>query len=230
MIDVPYNRRAAWRLYNNCRGNDIEVRHAWDITVGSWHSDPGHHSAVSVPCDLTSGQPGGGRFVHEVSRRRLLTVALAGQSWDRPFNDFAASLLAQLIAAARRAALAAGTAPMPAQIVRQLAGWFPPDLPSAVRWSSRAHQLSLSGLAFEYGDVEAITLVDVVLFRSETDALQNAKLWVHELTHVAQYRRWGVDAFAARYVADSGAVEREAIVAADRFATWRNGQTRFSPR
>jgi hypothetical protein len=165
-----------------------------------------------------------------VTRRHLLTVALVGQSWGRPLNDFAASLLAQLIAAARRDALAAGTVPMPGQIVRQLAGWFPPDLLSTVRWSSGGSQLSLPGLALQYGDVEAITLIDVVLFRREADAQQNAKLWAHELTHVVQYRRWGVEAFAARYIADSDAVEREAIAAADRFATWRNGQTRYSPR
>ncbi|HET7883965.1 MAG TPA: DUF4157 domain-containing protein [Acetobacteraceae bacterium] len=118
--------------------------------------------------------------------------------------------------------------PVPLSIVPQLAGWFPPDLLSAVRWSHGTGQLS--GLALQYGDVEAITLIDVILFRRTADVEHNTRLWVHELTHVVQYRRWGVEAFAARYIADSSAVEREAIAAADRYAAWRNGQTRFPPR
>jgi len=88
----------------------------------------------------------------------------------------------------------------------------------AVRWSVGGNQLSLPGLALQYGDATAITLIDVVLFRREADAEEDAKLWAHELTHVGQYRRWGVEGFAARYVADSGALEREASDNADRFA------------
>jgi hypothetical protein len=151
-----------------------------------------------------------------------------GQSWSPPLNDYAASFLAQLITAARADALAAGTMPVPLSIVQQLAGWFPADVLSGVRWSNGTGQLS--GLALQYGDVEAITLIDVILFRRTADAEHNTRLWVHELTHVVQYRRWGVEAFAARYIADSSAVEREAIAAADRYAAWRNGQTRFPPR
>ena len=86
-------------------------------------------------------------------------------------------------------------------------------------------ELSLPGLAFQYGDAAAITLIDVVLFRSDADARHDLKLWAHELTHVEQYRRWGVDGFVARYVADSGAVEREAYANADRFEAWRSSVT-----
>jgi len=65
----------------------------------------------------------------------------------------------------------------------------------AVRWSVGGNQLSLPGLALQYGDATAITLIDVVLFRREADAEEDAKLWAHELTHVGQYRRWGVGGF-----------------------------------
>jgi len=210
-------------------GNEIEVRHAWDFAVGRRHSDPDHHPAVSLPRSLTIGQQGGGS-PHGPTRRHLLAFILAGQSWDRQFGTIAASLLAQLIVAARKDALAAGARPVSAGVARQLSGWFPPELMQAVRWSVGGNQLSLPGLALQYGDATAITLIDVVLFRREADAQQDAKLWAHELTHVGQYRRWGVEGFAARYVADSGALEREASDNADRFAAWRTGQTRVSPR
>ena len=40
-----------------------------------------------------------------------------------------------------------------------------------------------------------------------------------------QYQRWGIDGFAARYVRDSGAVEREAYGNADRFMEWHGKAT-----
>ena len=67
----------------------------------------------------------------------------------------------------------------------------------------------------------AITLGDVILFKSERLAETDLKVWAHELTHVMQYERWGVDGFADRYVRDSAAVEQEAIDNANRFMTWR---------
>ena len=79
------------------------------------------------------------------------------------------------------------------------------------------------------GDAAAITLIDVVLFRSDWDGRHDLKLWAHEMTHVEQYRRWGVDGFAGRYVADSGAVEREAYANADRFEAWRSSAATQRP-
>jgi hypothetical protein len=152
------------------------------------------------------------------TRRHFLAAALASQGWQ----PLAASLLAQLIAAARQAAIAAGTGPVPARIVRALNGYFAPDLIALVRWSTGSTALSLPTLTLQYGDVLAITLIDVVLFRSADDAQWNEKLWAHELTHVMQYRRWGLDGFAARYIADANAVEREAYRNADRFDAWRH--------
>jgi hypothetical protein len=40
--------------------------------------------------------------------------------------------------------------------------------------------------------------------------LHDPKLWAHEITHVVQYARWGVDEFAVRYLRDYQAVEKEA--------------------
>jgi hypothetical protein len=68
-----------------------------------------------------------------------------------------------------------------------------------------------------------------VLFRSDADARHDRKLWAHELTYVEQHRRWGVDGFVARHVADSGAVEREAYANADCCEAWRSSVGRQRP-
>jgi len=152
----------------------------------------------------------------------ILPWAARAQAWNQQFGDVAIGLLAQWITASRQQALAAGTEPVPPLIVQGVAGWFQPGLEQSVRWrTTGTTELSLPGLAFHYGDAAAITLIDVVLFRSDADTRHDLKLWALELTHVEQYRRWGVDGFAARYVADSGAVEREAYANANRFEAWR---------
>ena len=63
-----------------------------------------------------------------------------------------------------------------------------------------------------------------MLFRDEHTAQTDLVLWAHELTHVMQYQRWGTDGFAARYVRDMNAVEKEARDNAARFKTWRQGR------
>lgn len=58
--------------------------------------------------------------------------------------------------------------------------------------------------------VGAMTLDDVIVFRSNDDSQRNVSLWAHELRHVQQYLEWGVHSFAVQYVRDSGRVESEA--------------------
>jgi hypothetical protein len=137
-------------------------------------------------------------------------------------RDWASRLLAQLIETAREEAIADGVRPVPPTIYRGLLGYFPPALLQRTRFGSvGARRIALPALAFTYGDATAITLGDVVLFRDDRAAQNDLKLWAHELTHVMQYQRWGLDGFAARYVDDSGGVEREAVENADRFARWQ---------
>jgi hypothetical protein len=161
-------------------------------------------------------------------RRFLL---LAGLAWVLPVRaqpaiapgllDYAASALAALIDGARRQAIADGVRPVPALVYRSLLGYFPAALLQKCRFAAgNSRALTLPGLAFTYGDATAITLGDVVLFKDERTAETGLKVWAHELTHVMQYQRWGVEGFAERYVRDSAAVEQEAIDNANRFAAW----------
>ncbi len=135
--------------------------------------------------------------------------------------DYAATALAHMIEDARQQAIAGGVRPVPQGIYRSLLGYFPAALLQKVRFAGGgARALTLPALAFGYGDAVALTLGDVVLFKSERLAQSDLKIWAHELTHVMQYQRWGIAGFADRYVRDSAAVEQEAVDNAARFLTW----------
>jgi hypothetical protein len=111
---------------------------------------------------------------------------------------------------------------MPSQIHTALLGFFPDALLRKVRFTSgHADAITIPGLAMGYGHIDAVTLVDVIMFRDDHAAHTDSKLWAHELTHVMQYERWGIDGFAKRYLQDYDTVEREARDNADRFVSWR---------
>jgi hypothetical protein len=161
-------------------------------------------------------------------RRSLL---LAPFAWALPARaqpaipelllDHAGRLLATLIQVGRETAIAAGVKPVPAQIKRALLGFFPDHILRKARYfSGQSDTISIPGLNLAYGDAEAVALVDTILFRDDIRAREDAKLWAHELTHVLQYERWGVEGFAARYVRDYQSVEREARDNADKFVSW----------
>lgn len=59
------------------------------------------------------------------------------------------------------------------------------------------------------GDVVAVTLDDVIVFR-DPNRVNDPVLWAHELRHVDQYERMGVDTFAAQYTVNAWVLENEA--------------------
>ena len=159
-------------------------------------------------------------------------IMIAALSWALPARaqpaippsllGYAGGALAGLIDGARQQAIADGVRPIPVSVYRALLGYFPADVLQRCRFAAGASQaLALPALAFSYGDATAITLGEVILFKSERVAEGDLKVWAHELTHVMQYQRWGIDGFAERYVRDSAAVEHEAIENATRFSAWR---------
>ncbi len=135
--------------------------------------------------------------------------------------DDAATSLAGLIGDARQRAIADGVRPIPTPVYRALLGYFPAGLLQQCRFTAgRLRALTVPQVALSYGDATAIALGDVVLFKTEQAADTGLKVWAHELTHVMQCQRWGIDGFADHYVRDHSAVEQEAIDTADRFAAW----------
>jgi Domain of unknown function (DUF4157) len=165
-----------------------------------------------------------------IVRRSFLLAPLA---WALPARaqpvippsllEHAVRLLTALIQTTRETAISAGVKPLPPQMYRALLGYFPDAILRKVRYAGgHTDAIEVPGFVLEYGHVDAITLGDVILFREESAARADAKLWAHELTHVMQYERWGIDGFASHYLQDYDAVEREARDNADRFVAWRD--------
>jgi len=130
----------------------------------------------------------------------------------------AALALAATIRMTRDRAHAAGVRRPPAHVVRALSPYFSSAVLNQVRWRPPMRSPSMSSLLVSWYFREgAVTLHDVVLFSDERLA-QDPAFWAHELTHVEQYRRYGVDGFAQRYVSDWEALEAEAAQRARRVA------------
>jgi len=100
--------------------------------------------------------------------------------------------------------------PVPADVATPLAAFFPPGLFPGVCAAVVGNGSTLDAWAIRDFGMAAITLEDVIVFRSSEDA-HDAVLWSHELTHVLQYRRLGVEGFAALYASPAlDALEQEA--------------------
>lgn len=107
-----------------------------------------------------------------------------------------------------RQQLLGGSVPIPPAIRQQLLAWYPAELLDAVRYRvGGGEQLDAASALLQNPDIQAVTLVDLIVFREAEAAALDVALWAHELHHVQQYREWGTDGFARRYTRDFGAVE-----------------------
>ena len=121
-----------------------------------------------------------------------------------------APLLASWIASSRDAVLAEGADPIPPPIRAALAGYVPEPILERVRWRVGASEMSLPQTIIRFGDAYAVTLDYVIVFQDQREALEDPKLWAHELKHVMQFAEWGIDGFATRYLTEHDAIEAEA--------------------
>lgn len=132
-----------------------------------------------------------------------------------------APVLQEMIVHSRDEALRNGVQPMPPDIRHQLTGFLPERVLNAARYRVQGgDDFTLQWNLIRYGEAQAIALDHVVIFKETSDALYNPTLWVHELTHVDQYQRWGIQEFAIRYLRNYEAVEREAYEAETRYVAW----------
>lgn len=129
---------------------------------------------------------------------------------DDTMAQVLAPLLVSWIEAARDAAKSAGVEPIPPPIRGALAGYVPDEVLARVRWRVGDADFALPPGAIRFAHVFALTLDDVVIFQERSTALEDPKLWAHELKHVMQYADWGIDEFARRVLMDYSAVETEA--------------------
>ncbi|AUY32397.1 DUF4157 domain-containing protein [Pseudomonas sp. PONIH3] len=109
---------------------------------------------------------------------------------------------------AREEATANGTQPIPLHIRAQLEPWYDFAVLDAARYRvGNEQQISAANALLQNPDVNAVTLIDTVIFRRPADAEDNVALWAHELKHVQQYQELGVEGFAQQYTRDYQALE-----------------------
>ena len=126
--------------------------------------------------------------------------------------------LQEWIARSRDDALRAGVYPIPPHIYQKLRVYYPDHLLSIARYRVGASgDLTLQEGACNLGGQSAITLDYVIVFFDAQQAQSDYKLWAHEMTHIAQYQRWGMRDFAIHYLRDFGGVENEAKRHADAY-------------
>lgn len=119
--------------------------------------------------------------------------------------------LATWISQTRAAVPAAELQPIPLHIRVQLEPWYDMAVLETVRYKvDDGRELNAANTVLQNPDVNAVTLIDLIVFRSAAEAENDVALWAHELKHVEQYQQWGVEGFAARYSRDYQAVEAPA--------------------
>jgi hypothetical protein len=107
--------------------------------------------------------------------------------------------------------------PIPPAIRVQLMPFFPRAVLQSVRYSTdwdTTAEGTLPYFLLGNSSVAAVTVGDVIFFR-DTHLAEDPLLWAHELTHVEQYRRLGVETFATQYLRQAWVLETEAITKAD---------------
>ena len=126
-------------------------------------------------------------------------------------SQIAASGLEQGLLQARQRAAADGTESVPLHIRAQLEAYFDIAVLDSARFRvDDGAALNASNALLQNPDVQAVTLIDIIVFRNVEDAQQNVALWAHELLHVQQYQQWGVREFTRRYTRDHDAIEAPA--------------------
>ncbi|MFQ6238268.1 DUF4157 domain-containing protein [Sinorhizobium meliloti] len=184
-----------------------------------------------VECNLKNGglSPGNiGRQIDKGLQDSSNTVNKAMQDVGNALNELQASLLSgptleAAIIASRNTAIN-GAMPIPPHIRQQLTGYASDDSMNRVRYkvgdngfANLAHLLEQGGFA------DAVTLIDVVVFRGPSEA-NDLSTWAHELTHIDQYAAWGVHSFAVQYARNYRGIEDPAYQKGNGYENWRRTQ------
>ncbi|MNP21810.1 hypothetical protein D3C76_1144430 [compost metagenome] len=123
----------------------------------------------------------------------------------------AAAGLQNWIVQSRNAAATGDIHTIPLNIRAQLEPYYDIQVLDSVRYKVGDDvELNAAHTMLQNPDINAVTLIDIIVFRSADDAQNNVALWAHELKHVQQYQQWGVHEFATRYTRDYAAVEEPA--------------------
>ena len=147
-----------------------------------------------------------------------------GQTFEKGKKELEGSILGgpaleQWIIASHNTALS-GAMPIPQDIRQALTGYASENSMNRVRYKvGDSGFLNLAHVLEQGGYAAAVTLIDVVVFRGPSEA-SDPSTWAHELTHVDQYRDWGVHSFAVQYAKDYQSVEAPAYAKGNGYWAW----------
>ncbi len=131
--------------------------------------------------------------------------------------------LALWIQESRNSAIGQGQ-PIPDEIRAELQGYIEDWVMDRARFKvGDSGVANLGRLVNKYGDINAITLDDLIVFHNQ-DAADSPAIWAHELTHVKQYKAFGVVGFASRYAANYREIENPAYAMGDGYEAWSQQQ------
>lgn len=126
-------------------------------------------------------------------------------------NRLAAAGLESWLVQSHRAALMTEVQRIPLHIRAQLEPYYDVQVLDSVRYKvGDTSELNTANAMLQNPDVNAVTMLDIIVFRHAEDAQNNLALWAHELKHVQQYQAWGAGGFAERYTRDYRIVEAPA--------------------
>ena len=157
-------------------------------------------------------------------------VATIGSGASRIPGIIGSNVPAPSVAAALAAAIRSARAvhypqsrPLPRRIIAILSKTMPMAALKRARYTEGDLNITLPNLvngAQKYfaGNDHAVVVDDVIVFTQApgTQSPNDIKWWAHEIHHVYQYKVWGVDRFAAKYVNNSGRIEKRAEQVANR--------------
>ncbi|MER9313522.1 DUF4157 domain-containing protein [Mesorhizobium australicum] len=111
-----------------------------------------------------------------------------------------------------------GAQPMPDSIKRYMQGWYSDAQMANVYYKiGDSGSFNLANNSIRYGEAEAVTLIDVIVFR-DADTANDLAVWAHELKHITQYQDWGVHSFAVQYMRSWNSVEDPAYQVGNQYA------------
>jgi hypothetical protein len=199
----------------------------------------------------TSGDPGSfvfdvATFNYQLNNKLAASGAQASANVLRGENplEVTAAPLAAAIHAAREKFISSAR-PLPQDMINALRGQFDDTTLQRARYSIGNVQITLPSIIGQgnrmMGQDYAVTVDDVIVFNTNPPPFaSNPIWWTHELTHIQQYSRWGVERFAWEYARDFGhSVENEAVENSyavvgrlqngNQFASLNTGTSGFTP-
>lgn len=153
------------------------------------------------------------RYSNELGFAGTQYVAAVMQG-QNPLQIHSLPLAAALRAARER--FDSRAVPIPADVKLALRGKIPDETLNRARYAIGSLEITLPNL-FNFLNVDlnnadnhAVTVDDIIVFRNDPGSFENSAChWAHEVAHVDQYRRWGFEEFAWKYL-NTYPIEQEA--------------------